>query len=282
VRVGYSGPAVELTYKKQASKPVGDAGDQYTGYDRFGRTIDMRWQKATAGNAQLEHLLYGFDRDSRRTWRKRLLTEGEDFDYSYDGLSQVTQSSLGNLNLNHTAISGIPLQQESWDYDSTGNWHGYQIHSSGVAALDQQRVHDKGNRMTQISDTPYPVLLDRLGRWRQVAPDAGGDWNESLKIKWDAWSRITEIRRVSDDAVLGSYAYDATARRTTRTVGGVVWHCYYSSQWRPLEERKDSETTAALQYYWGARHRDDLVRRDRATTGVALTEIRYVLMEYYS
>ena len=47
VRVGYTGPAVELTYKKQGSEPVGDAGDPYNGYDRFGRTQDIRWQSTT-------------------------------------------------------------------------------------------------------------------------------------------------------------------------------------------------------------------------------------------
>jgi hypothetical protein len=47
VRVGYAGPAVELTYKKQGTEPVGDAGDPYNGYDRFGRTQDIRWQTTT-------------------------------------------------------------------------------------------------------------------------------------------------------------------------------------------------------------------------------------------
>src|SRR5580693_5457148 len=38
-----------------------------------------------------------------------------------------------------------------------------------------------------------------------------------------------------------------------------------------------------MQYYWGARHRDDLVRRDRATTDDgSLNEARYVLMDYFS
>ena len=45
IRVGYPQPAVELTYKKEAGQPVGDAGDPYNGYDRFGRTQDIRWQK---------------------------------------------------------------------------------------------------------------------------------------------------------------------------------------------------------------------------------------------
>jgi len=91
------------------------------------------------------------------------------------------------------------------------------------------------------------------------------------------------VRRKSDGAVLGNYSYDGLSRRTTQSVGGTTTHTYYSDAWRPLEERRDSQTTAARQYYWGARHRDDLVRRDRATTsGGPLNETRYVLMDYFS
>jgi len=36
----------------------------------------------------LEQLQYGFDRDSRRTWRQRATTQGWDNAYVYDSLSQ--------------------------------------------------------------------------------------------------------------------------------------------------------------------------------------------------
>jgi hypothetical protein len=42
--VGYPGPGVQLTYEQQTGEPVGDAGDPYNGYDRFGRTQDILWQ----------------------------------------------------------------------------------------------------------------------------------------------------------------------------------------------------------------------------------------------
>jgi len=231
----------------------------------------------------LERLQYGFDRDSRRTWRKRTLTTGEDNAYGYDGLSQVVNAARGNLNFNATAIGGVPAEVQAWDYDPTGNWRGYETQANGSVALDQTRVHDKGNRLTQIVDAPNPVLLDRAGRMREVSPDAGGNWNQAQQVTWDAWSRVTEVRRKSDGAVLGSYSYDGLTRRTTQSVGVTTTHIYYSDAWRPLEERFNSQTTAARQYYWGARHRDDLVRRDRATTsGGPLNETRYVLMDYFS
>jgi YD repeat-containing protein len=88
VQVAYPEPAVELTYEAQGSEPYGDAGDPYNGYNRFGRTVDIRWQSTTTEDTQLERILYGYDRDSRRIWRMNVLTTNEDNAYTYDGLSQ--------------------------------------------------------------------------------------------------------------------------------------------------------------------------------------------------
>ena len=38
----YPQPGVELTYVKLSGESNGDAGDQYTGLDRFGRVVDQR------------------------------------------------------------------------------------------------------------------------------------------------------------------------------------------------------------------------------------------------
>ena len=94
-------------------------------------------------SALLEQLEYGYDRDSRRTWRRRALTTGQ------DGLSQVVNAARGNLNLNATAIGGVPAEEESRDYDPTGNWRGYRMEENGAVTLEQQRVHDRGNRLMQ-------------------------------------------------------------------------------------------------------------------------------------
>jgi RHS repeat-associated protein len=228
----------------------------------------------------LEQIQYGFDRDSRRTWKRRALAADEDDHYRYDALSQVTTAARGNLNLNLTAISGRPVSEQSWDYDPTGNWRGFDAAENGNPILDQHRVHDRGNRLTQIEDSPTMMVLDRAGRMRQVASDAEGDWNGKLDFTWDAWSRVTSVK--SNGAMVGEYEYDGLTRRTTREVSGVTWHSYYSDAWRPLEERKNAETTAAIGYLWGARHRDDLVRRDRAVGGTSLNETRFVLMDYFS
>ena len=235
-------------------------------------------------STSLERIEYGFDRDSRRTWRRRMLATGEDNAYGYDGLSQVVNAARGNLNLNASAIAAVPVAAESWDYDPTGNWQGYHYATTGTGAvtLDQSRVHDQGNRLTQVVGDPNPVTLDRAGRMLEVPPGATGDWSKSLLVKWDAWNRIVEITNADGSGVAGSYAYDGLTRRITRTVGSTTTQTYYSDAWRPLEERTGSSTTPTLQYYWGARHRDDLVRRDSSTGGGTLNTTRYVLMDYFS
>lgn len=228
----------------------------------------------------LEQIQYGFDRDSRRTWQRRSLTDTQDQHYSYDPLSQVSAAARGSLNLNKTAISGVPASAQSWDYDPTGNWRGYHNVANGTSTLDQHRVHDSGNRLTQIEDIPHNMILDRVGRMRQMAPDASGDWDGKLEITWDAWSRIKSVK--NNGEVVGAYTYEGSHRRITREVDGETLHSYYNDKWRPVEERKNSETTASVSYLWGSRHRDDLVRRDRAVGGTTLNETRYVLMDYFN
>ncbi len=279
VRVAYPAPGVELKYRRLSGEPVGDAGDPYSGYDRFGRTVDMPWIKTSDGSI-VERSQYGFDRNSRRTWQKRPLTDMQDQQYNYDTLSQVNAAARGSLNLNATAISGVPASAESWDYDPTGNWRGYHSAAAGTSTLDQHRVHDRGNRLTQIEDNPHNMILDRVGRMRQMAPDAEGNWDGKLELTWDAWSRITSVK--NNGEVVGEYAYDGTHRRITREVAGETLHSYYNDAWRPVEERKNAEPTASISYLWGARHRDDLVRRDRAVGGTTLNETRYVLMDYFN
>jgi len=232
-------------------------------------------------STSLERLQYGFDRASRRTWRRRAMTTAEDQAFGYDGLSQVTQAARGSLNLSATAIAGVPVANETWDFDPTGNWRTWEQTAGSQVPVTQERVHDKGNRLTQVDGAPAS-LLDPVGRMTQVPVSPEGNFGFAQQVKWDAWSRIVRMEYPQGGQV-STYAYDGLTRRTTRTTGGTVWHSYYSDAWRPLEERRDSETSPAMHYHWGARHRDDLVRRDRATTsGGALNETRYVLMDYFS
>lgn len=230
----------------------------------------------------LEQLQYGFDRDSRRTWRQRATTQGWDNTYAYDSLSQVIGDDRGYLNLAHNAIAGIPANGARLQYDETGNWHGYQTLENGTPALVQARTHDKGNRLMEVSNAAA-MRTDRAGRMTEVPyARADGDWSSPASIVWDAWGRVTYVS-VPDFSIHAYSSYDGLHRRTMHTNAAYQQvHSYYNDAWKPVEERMNSDTTASLSYLWGDRHRDDLVRRDRAVGGTTLNESRYVLMDYFS
>ncbi len=282
VNVLYPEPSVNLTYIKAASQHVGDAGDPYTGYDRFGRTVEMLWE-TTPGEAERDHFVWGYDRASNRTWKANLAaSSGQDEHYGYDELYQVTEADRGNLNFNLTAIGAIPDNTQTFTYDPTGNWDRFTNADDGTETLDQSRVHNQDNQITQIDGSNSGILYDRAGNATQMPPDKNGDWSKFYRLKWDAWNRLVEVKDV-DEAVVAVYAYDGTTRRTTKTVNGTTTHFYYNDQWRPVEERQDASTNAERQYLWGNRYRDDLVLRDRDTTANGtLDERLYVTHDYFN
>ena len=66
-------PNVDLSYAKRSGESVGDAGDQYTGLDRFGRVVDQRWRNPTTGTAT-DRFQYGYDAAGNRTFRDNLVS----------------------------------------------------------------------------------------------------------------------------------------------------------------------------------------------------------------
>ena len=280
IRVNYSGePGVELTYIKQGAESNGDAGDQYTGLDRFGRLVDQRWLKTSDGTHR-ERVQYGFDRASNRQWRDNLVgTSNQDEYYLYDNLYQLKTLKRGNLNAGKTDIGGTPVWQEDWNYDPTGNWRGatsaYVTQVNGTTTLDQNRSHNQANEILTLSGTPDWVdpTHDAAGNTTQV-PQPGTPTG-SYDCKYDAWDRLVEVK-VTGGAVVATYRYDGLKRRVTKVAGGNTRHYYYSSRWQVLEERLNALTTADRQFVWGVRHVDDLIERDRGS------ERFYVLHDHLS
>ena len=119
VQVSSPQPGTILTYIKQGAEPVGDGGDQYTGWDRFSRVIDQRWIKTSTG-AALERVQYGFDQAGNRQWRDNLVASGgQDEAYTYDGLSQLAKLQRGTLDASHVITS--VAWEEDFTFDPTGN-----------------------------------------------------------------------------------------------------------------------------------------------------------------
>ncbi len=259
-----SQPGVELTY--YTSGGSGDAGDQYTGLDRFGRIVDQRWVQSSTDK---ERVKYGYDRASNRQWRQNTVAgTGQDEYYTYDGLYQVSTLKRGTLTgTPPSGISGTPSWEENWNYDPTGNWRGsstgYLTKVSGSTTLNQNRTHNVANEITDITEstgTAWPTPTQDAAGNLTVVPRPLSLGN-SFDLKWDAWNRLMEVKNTGG-SVIATYRYDGASRRVTKDDGTDTRHYYYSDQWQVLEERLNSSSSADRRFVWGLRSVDDLILRD--------------------
>ncbi len=273
--VGYTwlglSTAVDVNYITPATRmSLGNAGNHYSGLDRFGRPIDIQWIKSSTA---LVHARYGYDRSSNRQWRRDEAAHDsspavttEDQWYEYDGLYQVRGFQRGDLVGTVTDhYSGItPVDQnQSWNYDAMGNWRGFTSD-----ALSQTRQFNKVNEITGLTG-PSGVITpqyDPTGNMT-VMPSLGHpdleppvpEWTEAESLTWDAWNRLVKVTRGGE--TVAEYTYDALFRRITKTVGELTRRFYYNDQWQIIEEYLNSSSSPQVRYWYGIRDINDIARR---------------------
>jgi RHS repeat-associated protein len=255
VRRAHSQPGVDLTYLKQTGESNTDAGDQYTGLDRFGRVIDQRWIKTSDGS-HTDRFKYGYDRNSNRLYRENLvntvfseLYHANGASNGYDLLNQLTEFRRGTLS--DTNSDGVPdtvataSRTQAWDYDALGNFDSQT--SDGVA---QTRTANKQNQIISISGAGTPAF------------DANGNMTgdeQGRALKYDAWNRLVELKQGA--TILASYAHDGLNRRGTEGTRTL----YYSAKWQVIEERASG--VAVVQAVFSPVYVDAITVRDRDTDG---------------
>jgi len=265
VTIDYLEPKVKLDCAN------GSSPNPYTGFDRFGRIIDLLWEKYGNGSSSsssssgemhdLVHLLYGYDRSSNRTYRRDEVARSDDktFDelYEYDRLNQLKKFHRGLLVDDNTVIESPGLQQ-AWQFDATGNWKNFTQFDPTDAAktLDQQRLHNRVNEITAIART--------VGAgWTTPTYERNGNTtgNEDGKqFKYDAWNHLVEVRNVENE-LLATYRYNALGWRAQEIRGEATTDLYYSAEWQVLEERVDGDVYS--QYVWSLVYIDAMILRDR-------------------
>ncbi len=247
VRRAHPQPNVDLSYVKLAAEAVGDAGDQYTGLDRFGRVVDQRWLNPTTGTAT-DRFQYGYDSVGNTTYRDNLINSTFGELYTYDGLNQIASFARGTLNGTKTGITGTASRTQGWDYDAVGNFD-----SVATNGTSQTRTVNKQNEITSISGTTTPTY-DANGN--MTGDEAG------KQFVYDAWNRLVVVKN-SGGTTLKTYSYDGLNRRVTETASGTTTDLFYSDQWQVLEEKVGSNTTN--RYVWSPVYADAMILRDRDT-----------------
>lgn len=249
VRRGHSQPNVDLSFIKRSGESNTDAGDQYTGLDRFGRVIDQRWMDATSGTSK-DRLGYTYDQMGNRTARTNAVNSSFDESYTYDGLNQLLSFARGS-------------DAQQLDYDAVGNWESVTTNGS-----TQTRGHNKQNEITSVSGATAPTF------------DANGNMTgdeTGRQFVYDAWNRLVTVKN-SGGTTLKTYTYDGLNRRASETASGTTRDLYYSAQWQVLEERVSG--TTERRYVWSPVYVDALVLRDRDTNADgSLDERLYVIQD---
>jgi RHS repeat-associated protein len=225
---------VDLTY---IGGGTGDAGDQYTGLDRFGRVVDQRW---TDGSTDLDRYLYGYDRDSNVLFRANTVSTTQGELYAYDGLNQLTGFQVGTLNSTNTAITGTVARSQAWDTDAAGNFDSVTTDGTAVS-----RTTNAQNEVTAVGVAA--LTYDANGN---TTTDDHGQ-----TLVYDAWNRLVAVDSMA-------YAYDALSRRVAE-VGANTRDLYMSAADQVVTEAVGGDW--AVRQVWSPVYVDALVLRDRDT-----------------
>jgi len=240
-------PDLDLTYAKRSGESNGDAGDQYTGLDRFGRVVDQRWLDASSGVAT-DRFQYGYDLLGNRLFRDNLVNAAFGELYGYDAMTQLVSFDRGTLNGPKTGLTGAASRAQDWDYDAVGNFDS--VTTNGTA---QTRTANAQNEITGIGGLTTPTY------------DANGNMTgdeTGKQFVFDAWNRLVTVKN-SGGATLKTYSYDGQNRRVTETAGGTTTDLFYSANWQVLAEKVGSNFTR--RYVWSPVYVDAMVLRDRDT-----------------
>jgi RHS repeat-associated protein len=257
---------VDLTYINQSGGST-DAGDQYTGLDRFGRVADQAWlnnatQTYTDRFQYFNGTQYGYDRDGNRLYRNNLVNTafGELYHASgsgngYDNLNQLTAFSRGTLTASTQGgpldTISSPVHSQTVTMDAVGNFT--------AATTDAQTVnltYNPQNEITSISVGSMPAY-DSNGN---MTTDQSGK-----HLVFDAWNRLVQVS--SGGSPVATYSYDAMGRRLQENENSVLRDLYYSSDWQVIEERVPAGQAGTVQNVWSPVYVDALVLRDRDTNG---------------
>jgi len=172
------------------------------GYDGIKRVIRHRHQ--TSGGAAIADFTYGYNRENNRLFERRLhQPDGVEFKgegYTYDSLYRLIDFKVGPQLVDGVIVT--PDTKTSYNLDGVGN----------------RTFMDKDSVVTNY--TP-----NVMNEYNFVGPDSHlHDENGNLKddsafiYTHDAFNRLIEVKRKSDNLTVSKFTYDAFNRRVTKTV----------------------------------------------------------------
>jgi RHS repeat-associated protein len=253
---------MEMTYISQTGS-TGDAGDQYTGLDRFGRVVEQNWYN-TSSSSSTDDFQYGYDQDWNVLYKNNIidsifseLYHASGSGNGYDNLNQLSAFATGTLSA--SGGSGTPLdtvssptETKSWSPDALGNFSSVTLNGTQT-----NRTNNQQNEATAVGSSS--LTFDPNGN---TTTD-----NQGLTYTYDAWNRMISVK--SSGTTIASYAYDGLGRRIQQAESGTTTDIYFDANWRDVEEQVSGVTQT--RYVWSSIDQDALVLRDDTPSGGVLT-----------
>jgi hypothetical protein len=271
----------------------GSPSSDRLGYDGAGRMVAKRFlaggingtTHAYMDTTPVVGFTTAFDKSSNKFYERELHAESrsrlyQPFDATgaveggYDSIDRLRQYQRGVLS--STGGSGglgggsvttpITLPNtdsfRGYDLDGLGNWHTTDYTPVGSpGSTTDLRQHNKLNQITTRKIDADPKIAFTYDLNGNLADDG------VRLYTWDALNRLKEVRRQSDNALIGQYTYDARGFRVRKVIsnGGLsgtipngTTDFIYNSGWQCVEER-DATNNPTKQYIWGI-YIDELIQ----------------------
>jgi len=246
---------VNMTYISQ-SGGTGDAGDQYTGLDRFGRVVEVNWVNSST-QTSTDDFQYGYDENGNVLYKDNMLDPSMSELYhasgagnGYDGLNQLTAFARGTLSASQQGgqldTVSNPSETESWTLDALGNFPTVTLNGAPTSETINQQ-----NEVT--ADGSASLTYDKNGN---TLTDNNGN-----SFKYNAWNQIVSASH--SGTTIAAYSVDGLGRRATENEGGTLADVYFSAQWQVVEE--DVANSMTNQYVWSPVYVNAMIERDTPT-----------------
>jgi RHS repeat-associated protein len=198
---------------------------------------------------------YAYDNEGNKQYEQKTHDTSHSECYGYDHSYRLTSYQSGTLaSLTPCTVAPPPTPPTQTDYnlDSVGNWNSKT--TNGVA---QTRMHNSVNELIKIDSTNLIYDNGVFGN--------GNLTNDgTYKYQYDEESRLTDVTRISDSALVGHHDYDALGRRVQKganPAGALTTTQYFYDGARIIEEQNALGVTQATYVY--GNYVDEILAMDR-------------------
>jgi len=268
----------------------GDDSSDRLGYDGAGRVITKRYVAygldGNNGYSDPESevgFTAAYDPASNKRYERHLHAENRSHLYpALDSMNRLREYQRGTLALDSggydvTVSTPITLPgtntQQTYRLDGLGNWQRTARTPVGGSETTQVRQHNHVNQITKFGGAA--VAYDHGDNTGDDANQGNGNIADdgTRLYAYDAFNRLVQVKRKSDDEIIATYTYDALGRRIRKVIsdGGLtgdldndtVDYLYDGAQC--IEERDptggpESADAAIRQYVWG-QYVDELIQQ---------------------